>query len=394
MDGSAQSAKLAKHPLRILHVVDSLNVGGTETQVVQVARRMHTTGHQVKVACLRKQGPLLAELSSAGIPVEEFAPGHSLFSLAGFRQMIRMVRYLRRERFHVVHTHDLWSNLLGVSAAWLVGVPVIVSSRRDLGHLPWYTPFRARVLRAIQSLSHRVVVNSRAVREFLIQEQGFRPEHIEVVYNAVDFDRFARAHGERCRVLAGVEEHHRLVVTVANLWSDVKGHADLVEAAPEVCRRIPSVRFVLVGEGTMIPELVRRAQELGVDRHFLFPGRREDVPEILSCCEAFVLPSHAEGFPNAILEAQAAGLPVIATNVGGTPELVLDGKSGILVPPQNPAALAQAILRVLEDRPLAERLGREGQRVAVEEFSFARLLERLETLYFGHLGLGHRRPPS
>jgi L-malate glycosyltransferase len=291
---------------RVFCLVDSLHVGGTETQAVELARRLDPTRYQVTLGCLRVRGPLLARLEGSAVSLMECYPSGGVDSLSGIYQMLRLARFLRRNRFHIVHTHDLWSNLLGIPSGRLARVPVVISSRRDLAHLSWYTPRRRRILRHLQRFSSAVLVNSGQIREQLVREDGFSPELIRVVHNGIDLDRFRNVRRDREGLFPGLE-NCTLVVNVANMHSDIKGQPTLIKAAREVCSKFPHVRFVLVGDGARRAEFESMASELGLKQNFLFLGQRQDVPELLACCDIAVLPSRAEGFPNALLEYMAAG---------------------------------------------------------------------------------------
>lgn len=366
---------------RVLYLVDTLNVGGTESQMAQAALRLHSTRFRVTVACLRAEGPYLELLQRAGIQVVEFPKRKTLLSANGVYQLLRLARFIRRGRFHVVHAYDLWANLLGIPAAWLVRTPIIISSRRYLADLEWYRPWRNRIIRQIYRLSTYVVVNSDAVGELLIQRDDLPREKIRVIYNGVDIERFARAQGNEGRLLHGMDGRRKLIAVVANMYSSVKGHAYLVAAARRVCQNLPEAMFVLIGDGPERPKVEQQVRELGLEKNFVFLGHRKDVGELLVDCDLSVLPSTAEGLPNVVLEAMAAGLPVVATCVGGTPEIIENGISGLLVPSRDPRTLAEAILRVLLDRELANRLGRAGQERVQTRFSFDRLIRCLEELY-------------
>lgn len=368
-------------PTRMFHLVDTLNMGGTENQMAQTALRLHSAGHAVTVGCLRAEGPLLKTLQQAGIPVIEFRKRKTLLSLNGMSQLLRLAIFLRQKKFHVLHAHDLWANLLGVPAARLAGTPVIISSRRYLADLEWYRPWRNKVMRAIYRLSTYVVVNSNSVREILLKSEGLPPEKIRVIYNGVDIDRFAGARPDRKRLLPGVGSRPKLISVVANMYGPVKGHGHLIAAASMVCRALPETIFLLIGDGQERPRLEQQIKEAGLAKSFLFLGHRQDISELLACCYLSVLPSEAEAMPNAILEAMAAGLPVVATAVGGTLELIENEVTGLLVQPRNPQALAAGILRVLHDPHLAMNLARAGQERMRTHFNFQRLTTELEQLY-------------
>lgn len=292
-----------------------------------------------------------------------------------------MTWYLRGHPYDVVQAHDLYSTLLGVPAAWLARVPVILSSRRDLAHWWWYTPRRRDFLRHIQSLSTFVIANSQAVRDFLVREDCFDPSLIRVVRNGVDCEKFAIAVRSRERLFPNLPREAKLIAVVANMNVATKGHLDLIHAAVEVCREYPETIFLLIGDGAERPGIERMAGELELRDNILFLGRRNDVPLVLACCDLSVLASWAEGLPNSVLEAMAAGLPVVATRVGGTPEIIEDEVSGLLVPPRNSHELAQAILRLLGDPKFAQRLARAARERVHLQFSFERLLSELDNLY-------------
>src|SRR5689334_275733 len=183
--------------VRVLHLVDTLNVGGTETQMVQTALRLRSTSHHVTVGCLRAKGPLLEVLQQANIPVVEFPKKKTLLSANGAYQLMRLALFLRRGQFHVIHAHDLWANLLAVPAGRLARTPVIISSRRYLADLDWYTSWRSKTVSTIYRLSTHVIVNSASVRRLLVERDKLPPGKIHVIYNGVDVDRFAGARGDR-----------------------------------------------------------------------------------------------------------------------------------------------------------------------------------------------------
>jgi glycosyltransferase involved in cell wall biosynthesis len=365
---------------KVFYLLDSLNVGGTESQAVELARRIPAAGYDVTLGCLRAQGPLLERLHGTDVVLREFHPRGGLDSPAGLYELLRLSRFLKREKFDIVHTHDLYSNLLGIPAARLAGVKAIVSSRRDLAHLDWYTGRRRVFLRWVQNLSGVVLANATPIRDALIAEDGFVPEKLRVIHNGVDVEKFKASRDSRDRLFPGVGDG-KLIVLVGNMHSDVKGHPWLIDSAPLVVREFPSTRFVLVGDGEQRNRFEQQAAGLGLERNFLFLGRRADVPEILASCDIAVLPSRAEGLPNAVLEYMAAGLPTVVSRVGGNSELVEDGVTGLLVPPEDSAALSAALLKLLHDPNLARKLAQSGHVCTVRNFSFDRLVREVDALY-------------
>lgn len=365
---------------KVFYLVDSLHVGGTETQAVELALRMPSSEYEITLGCLSAQGPLLEKLKESAVVVREFHPNGGIDSPSGFYELARLTAFLRRGKFDVVHTHDLWSNLMGVPAARLAGVPAIVSSRRDLGHFDWYEGRKRVWLRRIQNLSNVVLANATPIRDALIAEDGFAPEKLRVIHNGVDTEKFRRGRRDRERLFPEAGSQ-KLVVLVGNMHSDVKGHSWLISAAPAVLREFPETRFVFAGDGAERRQFEDQVANLGLTKQFIFMGRRSDIPDVLASCDIAVLPSKAEGLPNAILEYMAAGLPTIASRVGGNPELVQDGVTGLLVPPQDVEGLSRALLQVLRDPELARRIASNGQHLATENYSFDRLIREVDALY-------------
>jgi glycosyltransferase involved in cell wall biosynthesis len=374
-------SRLSLRPRRkVFYLLDSLNVGGTETQAVELALRIPEAGYDVTLGCLRARGPLLERLQGSQVAVREFHPEGGIDSPAGFYQLLRLSWFLRRKKFDIVHTHDLWSNLIGVPAARLAGVRAIVSSRRDLANFDWYQSKRRGWLRRIQNLGGAVLANATPIRDALIAEDGFKPEKLRVIHNGVDIDRFQTSGDERDQVFPGVGKG-KLIVLVGNMHTDVKGHPWLIASAPAVVHEFPTARFVLAGDGEQRPRFEEQVAKLGLEQNFLFLGRRTDIPKILACCDIAVLPSRAEGLPNAILEYMAAGLPTIASRVGGNAELIEDGVTGLLVPSEDSAALSDALLALLRDPGLARRMAQNGHEFTVRNFSFERLVREVDELY-------------
>lgn len=372
---------LRREGIRVLMFIQLLELGGSETQCVEVARQLAREGYSVTVGCLRAGGPLEKKLTEAGVRCVAFPVPGTLLRPSTILQMLKLTAFIRRERFSVIHTNDLYSNLFAIPAAWLARVPVIISSRRDMSRWWWYTPTRRKILRRIQSLSTRVLVNSEAVRQDLITRDGFDPKRIVVVYNGIDFEKFSSAKGNRGQLLPEVPLDSKVIVMVANMHAGAKGHGDLIEAARTVKERFPETRFLLAGDGEMRPFFEDQVRALGLAEMFVFLGHRTDIPQLLSCCDIGVLASKSEGLPNAVLEYLAAGLPVVATAVGGVPEIIENDVHGLLIPPENPAALSTAILRLLEDPQLRASLGKAGQERARTRFNFPGVLENLRQVY-------------
>jgi glycosyltransferase involved in cell wall biosynthesis len=369
---------------KVFFLLDSLNVGGTETQAVELAIRLDSDRYDVTLGCLRARGPLLGRLAGSAVSVREFYPKGGFDSIQGMYQMFRLAIFLRRGGFQIVHTHDLYANLLGIPAAFIARVPVIISSQRDLAHLDLYRTRRRIWLRRLQKLSAAVLTNAGAVRDAVLAENHFAPEKVRVIHNGVDLEKFSHGSRDRTWLVPGTGPEvarETWIALVGNMHSDVKGHPTLIAAAGEITREFPEARFVLIGDGAMRKDFERQVAELGLSTHFLFLGRRDDVPRILACCDIAVLPSKAEGLPNAVLEYLAVGLPTVATRVGGNAEIIRDGETGLLVSPGDSSAFAQAMLRLLRDPGLRASLARNGREYVASEFSFQKMIGNTDQLY-------------
>lgn len=380
--GTEVEAATKENPTRtrIFFLLDSFMIGGTETQAVELARRLDPNRYQVTIGCLRREGPLLERLKGTPAEIMEVDLGGGIDSPSGLLRIVKLGRFLRKRQFQIVHAHDLWSNIVGMAAALMARTPVTITSQRDLSHDAWYGTYRRRVLRFFQRRSSLVLTNAKAIREGLIEQDHLPPGKVCVVYNGVDLDRFDIPR-DRGRVLPG-SEGNKLIVLVGNMITDVKGHRALIAAAREVVEAHPKTQFVLVGDGAMRPDFEKQVQDLGLKSNFLFLGRRSDVPAILACCDIAVLPSLAEGLPNAVLEYLATGLPVVASALGGNLEIIQDGVTGLLVPAQDSKILAAALMKLLSDSDLALRIARAGHNYVRQNFSFERLVVEMDQLYY------------
>src|SRR5580698_2272230 len=262
---------------KVFFLLDSLNVGGTESQAVELAIRLDSNRYDVTLGCLRARGPLLGRLAGSAVSVREFYPKGGFDSIHGMYQMFRLAIFLRRGGFRIVHAHDLYANLLGIPAAVIARVPVIISSQRDLSHLDLYKTRRRVWLRRLQNLATIVLTNANAVKEDVLAEKHFVPEKVRVIYNGVDTERFSHGSRDRSWLLpSGAKE--KWIVLVGNMHSDVKGYPWLIEAAGTVTREFPETRFVLVGDGALRKDFEQQVAALGLEGHFLFLARRNDVP--------------------------------------------------------------------------------------------------------------------
>jgi len=365
--------------VRVLHLLDSLSLGGTERNAVRVLRELGVLGVDARLAVFR-DGPLRTDIEAAGIPLLRLSLS-SFYSPALLRESRRLVRLVRQERIDLVHAHDRYSNAF-VAVARLLGVrvPTIASKRWDSRADPHAMRVASRF--AFHSAT-RVLANSAAVARTLTRDEGIASGKIRVIPNFVDDGLLeARSADLRAETRAelGIGPDELVIVCVANL-RPVKNHLLLLEAVASVRIAIPEVRLLLVGDGSGREELERRADALGLRTVIRFLGQRPDAWRLHAAGDISVLTSDSEGFPNALVEAQALGIPVVATAVGGVGEVVTHEQSGLLVPARDAAGLASAMLTLLDDPFLRAAMGTDARALTRARFGRADVMARLLELY-------------
>ncbi len=357
--------------------------GGSERQAVQLIRRLSERGtYQVHLASLYEGGPLRTEVDRLNVGEVRIYPLESFHDLNALTQLRRFASYLRQGDIDIVHTHDFYSNVFGITAAALARVPVRLASRRET--VGTRSPMQKRTERVIYRLADVIIANGQAVRDHLVEE-GVRPQKIEIVYNGVDLARVAPSAKPRMELLRSlnlpVKEERQFITIVANLRLKVKDHATFLRAAQQVHAVESRSAFVLAGEGEFLTPLRALAVELGIDKDTFFLGRCDRVADLLAVSDVCVLSSQAEGFSNAILEYMAAARPVVATDVGGARELVSEGEAGYLVSAGDDKAMALRIISLLKDPKRALAMGAYGRTVVADRFSCDAQLARVEEIY-------------
>jgi len=340
---------------------------GGQRQVLFLARELRKRGYPFHLV-VQPDSPLHEKASAEGLSVLPLR----MKGEADLGAILRLARAMRKNRCSLAHFHDAHAVSIGSSAASLAKVPMRIISRR----VDFPVKSRKKYVRNIDA----VIAISEEVRKVLIKG-GVPDRLIEVVPSGIDFAPF-RDVRERdfLRREFGFGPNAYLVGIVAQL-EDHKGHRDLIEAAQILKSRSPEIKIVVVGEGSLRLALDKQAHDLSVEDMVYFLGFREDVPRILASLDLFVLSSRMEGLGTSLMDAMAGRLPVVATRAGGIPEVVVDGETGILVPPQDPQALARAILSLYDDREEAARLARRGCEIVHEKFSAESMASQIIDIY-------------
>jgi len=375
---------------RILFVVTSLVLGGAESQLAMLAERLKKRGWNINVVALEKSGVLADQLSRAGIPVSsggyDSARGSRIAKLIGICLCeARLIWRVRRSRPDVVHGFLPLTNFMSALAGRMAFAPFVVTSKRSLGRYQDRDPIFKWLDRAANALSDVVTANSRAVASDTQARDGYAASRIVVIPNGIDFTPFddARQRRDEMRGVLGLSRENIAIAMVANLIP-YKGHSELIEAFARIAAGDSRIKLFLIGrdEG-MAHALVESADRLRVSDRMNLMGQRNDVPALLSAMDIGVMSSHEEGFSNALLEKLAAGLPVVATNVGGNSE-ALDGMPDcILVRPQDTEDLTRGLVWMIGRLATAADSRRARQQLVRERYSVDVMVDAYERLYKG-----------
>jgi len=367
----------------VLQFIGSFHQGGSERQAVQLTRLLREDGtFNVSIATLENAGALQAEVEKMGFKeIPEFKLT-SFYNYNFVKQLLKCANLMRTEKIEIIHTHDFYTNVFGMFASQIFRVSLAVASKRETGGMR--TKMQKRIERLAFKQANAIVANSEAVKKYLISE-GIPAEKIKVIYNGLDPERLTPQTTDRKKICAELglpeDENIKFITLVANLRHKVKNQPMFLRAAQKVLEKFPNAHFVLAGEGELREDLEKLAKELRIAENTHFIGSCTQVPELLSVSFAGVLTSLNEGFSNSILEYMAARLPVVATNVGGASEAIIENETGFLVESGDAEALANRLIELLEDEDKAQQFGARGKKRVEEKFSVAAQLENTLKLY-------------
>lgn len=361
---------------KVLHLITELSIGGAQTAVLRLLAGMDRDRFSPTVVCLYNGGASVAQqIRKQGTPVIDLG----MADWWRWDALGRLFRLLRRDRPTILHTWMFHANILGRIVGRLAGVPIIITARRN-AKIGGNT--REFLKRVTACLDDRVIAVSDLVRQAEIDRTGAPPEKVETICNGIDVAQLPPNEQARTetRKRFGIPFDAPLIGSVGRLHPQ-KGYSDLLAALVLVRNRAPATRLLLIGDGKLRSDLEAQAQATGLSESVIIAGTRTEIPEILAAFDLFVLPSVWEGMPNAVLEAMFSELPVVATMVGGTPEVVHDGVTGLLVPPGDPEALAKTIETLLADPDRARAMGRAGRQRVIDHFDIRTTVRRTEALY-------------
>ena len=356
------------------------SIGGAEKQLYLLTKSLNPALFKPVVVQL---GPNDC-LPQANVKIQTLElfhfPTRKIYNFEGIRQLLRLCRLLKEKKVDIIHTFFEKSEVMGWLASRLTGIPIWITSRRDLGFK------RKKIYRKIFRVTSRdcskCLANCVAVKAQVVQEEGLSAEKMEVIYNGLELAPYQNLKSNgTVRKELNIPEEMPVVGLVANFNFEIKGHRFFLEAAKLIVEEIPNVAFLLIGDGPLRSQFEHMGNELGINEHVRFLGKRNDVPLLIANMDISVLSSTSEGLSNVILESMAAGKPVVVTSVGGNSEIVVNGENGYLVPPADAPALAKAIIRLLKNPEEATRMGKRGRQMAQEKFTVEAMVKSYEQLY-------------
>lgn len=380
--------------IKVLFLIDKLTRAGTQTHLLELVRHRDRKKFEPYVVSLVEGGELVEDFKALDVDTRVLSVKRA-YGISGVQAVRWLASFMKEKKIDLVQTHFLHADLIGLAAAKLAGVKKIITTRRDQGF--WRTPRHLVIMRLLNPLYDHILANSSAVEKTVLSDEGVSASRISVIHNGIPISKYAEPEIPSFRKNLGIASTDLVIGTVGNMRHDIKGQRYLLEAAEQVLKEIPKMKLVLVGDGPLRPQYEEQAKKLGIEEQVLFLGLRADIPAILKAIDIFCLPSLTEGFSNAILEAMASLKPVVATRVGGNPEMISDETTGYLVPPRDADALAYRLTLLLKNEKLRKQMGKAGRDHVMKTFTAEKMARQYESFYEnlmrGERGGGNALPP-
>lgn len=376
MAATEMSPRTSVERIRVCLLSDTVGLdAGTERQVVETAKRLDKSRFDVHVVCLEDSPQLRGVPPPCQVAV---FPASSVNSLQGIKQVLRFRRYLKQHGIKIVHAYMNKTGLFAILSS-LGTDRVVVTSRLNTGY--WYTPALRRMFRLMNLRSDGIMANSQEAKRIAVETERLEPRRVEVVYQGVDMGRFRRGLGDiTAAERLGIPPQARVVGIVANL-RPVKDQALFLRAAKIVAEQVNDAAFLLAGRGELYDDLCRLASELGIGDRVFFTLGEGNMMDWLARMSIGCLTSISEGFSNAIMEYMASGMPVVAIDVGGNRDAVVDGETGFLVRERSPEAFAKPIIDLLRNEALRAGMGEKGFQRCMDLFEVGKTIGQLERYY-------------
>jgi glycosyltransferase involved in cell wall biosynthesis len=371
--GAGMTTTSAKR-IKVLHLITSLEVGGAQHGMLLGLPRFDSQQYEHIVCSLMDRMQMADQFKNAGIQVRSLG----LNSKTDVAVVFRLRSLLREVRPDILHTYLLHSNILGRIVGRLAGVPAIIGSERTIGQARRWGRITTKLT---NPLTDAVEVNSEIGAKAIENDLGVPARKVEVVRSGLDLSAYSGPSKRlETRASLGLSDDQHLILFIGRLRR-VKGVELGINAFAKALKEHPGAHLALAGEGDQLEFLNSLVADLGISNSVTFLGVRNDLPDLFSAADSVLMPSLNEGFPRTAIEAMAAGKPIIATRVGGTPEAIIDGETGILVPSQDVEAMAKALTELIGDNELQFRLGKAGRDRAEKNYSLENYVSRLDGLY-------------
>lgn len=389
---AAKADSKAPSRIRVLHIITRMIVGGAqENTLLSVEGLDRMPEYDVVLASgidNGREGELLSRARETTNLVVIPELGRAISPLDDIRAFWKLYKLIRDGRYHIVHTHSSKAGVLGRIAAWFAGTPLIVHTLHSLvfhEYQPWIVNRAWRIVKKVCApITDHFISVSRIIVEKAIAAGVDKPEKFTTIYSGMELDWFlnAKFDSKKIRDEFGIPDEAPVVGKIARLFP-LKGHHELMDAAPEIVRRVPNVRFFLIGDGVLLEELKERAKNYGILENFVFAGLidRERIPEMISAMDVVVHTSLREGLARVLPQSLAMGKPCVSFDIDGAPEVVIDGETGFLVKPFDSAGLANSIAQILEDAELRTAMGTAGRKLVDPMFRAETMVKQISDVY-------------
>ena len=379
-------------PIRVLHIITRMIVGGAqENTLLSVIGLDAMPEYEVTLMSgvdRGREGELLSEAREKTHLLIVPEMGRSINPFSDFVAFWKIYRLIKKGRYHIVHTHASKAGVLGRIAAWVAGTPFIVHTLHSLvfhDYQPWIVNRTWRIIKKICApMTDFFISVSSIIVDKAIKAGIDKPEKFRTIYSGMELDWFLNANfdGNAIRKEFGIPEGVPVVGKIARLFP-LKGHDELMDAAPEIVKRVPNVRFFLIGDGILYEHLQKRAKEYGILENFVFAGLipRERIPEMLSAMDIVVHTSLREGLARVLPQALAMGKPCVSFDIDGAPEVVINDKTGYLVDAYDAVGLAEGISKLLKDPELRKEMGENGRRHVDPAFRTETMVKEIAEVY-------------
>lgn len=379
-------------PIRVLHIITRMIVGGAQENTLLSVEGLDKMPeydvHFISGIDRGREGELLSRARETTQLIIVPEMGRSINPFSDVVAFWKLYRLIKKGKYHVVHTHSSKAGVLGRVAAWMAGTPLVVHTLHSLvfhDYQPWVVNRTWRIIKKICApMTHHFISVSRIIAEKAIAANIDKPEKFSTIYSGMELDWFLNAKFDSAKIREefGIPLDAPVVGKIARLFP-LKGHDELMDAAPEIVRRVPNVRFFLIGDGVLLEKLQERAKGYGILENFVFAGLidRERIPEMISAMDMVVHTSLREGLARVLPQALAMGKPCVSFDIDGAPEVVINDKTGYLVAPYDSVGLAGGIAKILEDPELMQKMGDEGRRLVDPPFRAETMVQEISDVY-------------